>query len=180
MPDPAIRHIALKQHMLELTNQERVKNGVPPVRLGNNPAAQLHAEAALEGCYSSHWDQWGLKPNHRYTITGGTGADSENASGSDYCIKAQDNYRVKESMTQEVKETVQGWMESPGHRRSLLDPAHTVLNVGIAHDRYNQVMIQHFSSNYVSYHIKPHIDRKGTLHLETGPKSSGWGERFRQ
>ena len=165
-PDPAARHIDLKRIMLQLTNQEREKAGVPPVRLGTNPAAQLHAEAALAGCYSSHWDRWGLKPNHRYTITGGTGSDGENASGSDYCIKAQDNYRATESMTQEVNETVQGWMESPGHRRNLLEPAHTVLNIGIAHDRYNTKMIQHFSSDYVTYQVKPFIDSTGVLRLE--------------
>ena len=40
-------------------------------------------------------------------------------------------------------------MDSPGHRRNLLDPAHTELNVGIAYNRYNTVMAQHFASDYV-------------------------------
>ena len=165
-PDPAARHIDLKMLMLQLTNQEREKAGVPPVRLGTNPAAQLHAEAALEGCYSSHWDRWGLKPNHRYTITGGTGAEGENGSGSSYCIREGENYRAIQSMREDVAETVQGWMESPGHRRNLLDPAHTVLNVGIVHDRYNTVMAQQFSSDYVTYQVKPFIDGTGILRLE--------------
>ena len=165
-PDPSQRHLDLKQHMLELTNQKRSESGIPPVRLGTNPAAQLHAEAAMEGCYSAHWDRWGLKPSHRYTITGGTGAEGENVSGLDYCIKAQDNYRANEAMNDEVNETVQGWMGSPGHRRNLLDPAHTVLNVGIAHDKYNTVMVQHFSTDYVTYQVKPFIDSTGILRLE--------------
>ena len=104
-PDPSQRHLDLKQHMLELTNQERMKNGVPTVRMGNNPAAQLHAEAALEGCYSAHWDRWGLKPNQRYTLTGGIGADGENVSGLSYCIKAQDNYEANSPMATEIAET---------------------------------------------------------------------------
>ena len=91
-PNPVLRHLEMKKHMLALTNQERQKAGVPPVTLGDNPAAQLHAEAALEGCYSGHWDRWGLKPNHRYTLTGGTGADGENVLGKDYCIKPYENY----------------------------------------------------------------------------------------
>ena len=139
-PNPVQRHQPLKELMLRLTNEERQKAGAPPVHLGTNPAAQLHAEAALRGCYSSHWDQWGLKPNHRYTLTGGTGSDAENVSGSDYCIRISDNYESLGPMAEEVAETVTGWMNSPGHRRSLLDPAHTTLNVGIAHDRYNTVM----------------------------------------
>ena len=54
-------------------------------------------------------------------------------------------------------------MDSPGHRRNLLNPAHTILNVGIAHDRFNQVMIQQFESDYVDYSIRPHIDEHGLL-----------------
>ena len=107
----------------------------------------------------SDWDQWGLK--HRYTLTGGTGADAENGSGLDYCIKPSPNYTPIEGMEREVIEAVQGWMASPGHRRNLLDPAHTMLNVGIAHDRNDQ----HFSSDYVNY-PKPGIDPGGVLLLE--------------
>ena len=114
----------------------------------------------------SHWDRWGLKPNHRYTITGGTGADGENGSGSDYCIREGENYRAIPSMHEDVAETVQGWMESPGHRKTLLDPAHTVLNIGIAYDRYNSPMVQHFSSDYVTYQVRPFIDGSGILRLE--------------
>ena len=154
----------LKQHMLDLTNAERRKAGVPQVRLGTNPAAQRHAEAALEGCYSAHWDRWGLKPNWRYTLTGGTGADGENVSGSSYCIKASENYRSNEGrMLLEVAETVTGWMDSPGHRRTLLDPAYTILNIGIASDKYNHVMVQHFNSDYVSYTARPSLSTNGIL-----------------
>ena len=165
-PDPAQRHHELKELMVQLTNEHRATAGVPSVRLGFNTAAQLHAEAALQGCYSSHWDQWGLKPNHRYTLTGGTGADAENGSGLDYCIKPSQNYTPIEGMEREVIEAVQGWMASPGHRRNLLDPAHTILNVGIAHDQFNVILVQHFSSDYVNYTTKPGIDPGGVLLLE--------------
>ena len=80
-------------YMLELINAERTSRGIPPVRLGENQAAQLHAEAALEGCYSAHWDRWGLKPNHRYTLAGGTGAEAENVSGHDTCTRRGDGYQ---------------------------------------------------------------------------------------
>ena len=155
----------LKELMLQLTNEHRIAAGVPPVTMGNNPAVQLHVEAALQGCYSSHWDRWGLKPNHRYTLTGGTGSDAENISGSDYCIKSWENYRAIQSMEQEVRETVQGWIDSPGHRRTLLDPTHTELNIGITNDEYNTVMAQQFASDYVQYIKAPTIDENGILTL---------------
>ena len=69
-------------------------------------------------------------------------------------------------MEREVADAVQGWMTSPGHRSNLLDPVHTILNVGIAHDRFNEVMFQHFSSDYVTYTTKPGIDSGGVLLLE--------------
>ena len=56
-------------------------------------------------------------------------------------------------------------MNSPGHRRSLLNPAHTEMNVGIAHDRYNTVFVQHFASDYVRYDQRPAIDQQGLLTL---------------
>ena len=144
IPNPAQRHPNLKRLMLRLTNERRASAGAPPVRLGQNPAAQIHAEEALKGCYSAHWDRWGMKPNHRYTLTGGTGADAENVSGMDYCIRPGQNYSPNGPMETEVAETVQGWMDSPGHRKTLLDPVHTIMNAGIAYDRFNINMVQHF------------------------------------
>ena len=41
--------------MLELINAERKKAGLNSVTLGDNVVAQLHAEAALEKCFSGHW-----------------------------------------------------------------------------------------------------------------------------
>ena len=162
-PDPAQRHLALKQQMLELTNRLRVAAGAPPVRLGSNPAAQLHAEAALDGCYASHWDRWGLKPQHRYSLSGGAGAGAENVTGLDYCIAFRDWRIPVLSMEEEVAGAVEEWMRSPDHRSILLNPAHTTLNVGIAHDRFNVNLVQHFGSDYVNYDRAPAIDSQGVL-----------------
>ena len=160
---PNMRHQEFKQLMLDLTNEERVKAGSPPVTLGNNTAAQLHAEAALDGCYSAHWDRWGLKPYMRYTLTGGTGANAENVAGLDYCIKWTDGYVGNAEIREEVSDAVDGWMNSPGHRRTLLDPTYTRLNIGIAHDSYNDVMVQQFDTDYVTFKQKPHVNPAGVL-----------------
>ena len=160
---PNLRHQELKQLMLDLTNEERVKAGSPPVVLGNNTAAQLHAEAALDGCYSSHWDRWGLKPHMRHTLTGGGGANGENVTGLDYCIKWTDGYAGNAGMQEEVSDAVHGWMDSPGHRRTLLDPAYTRLNAGIAYDSHNTVMVQHFDTDYATFNQIPHVNPAGVL-----------------
>ena len=68
---PDLRHVEEKRYMLELINAERAKVGVSPVVLDDNVAAQMHAESALESCFSSHWGIDGLKPYMRYSLAGG-------------------------------------------------------------------------------------------------------------
>ena len=151
------RHIDEKRYMLQLINAERVSAGVGTVTLGNNIAAQLHAESALENCFSSHWGLDGLKPYMRYSLAGGVQSNGENVSGLDYCVKATDGYASISSVQQEIREAMDGWMNSAGHRRNLLDPQHRKVNIGLAWDRYNTNMIQHFEGDYVEYTQQPAI-----------------------
>ena len=156
---PSLRHIEEKLYMLELINDERVSAGMNPVVLGDNAAAQLHAEASLENCFSSHWGIDGLKPYMRYSLAGGFQSNGENGSGSDYCIQASDGYRANGSAEQEIRQAMEGWMDSPGHRDNILDPWHKKVNIGLAWDRYNLIAYQHFEGDYVEYDQLPNIER---------------------
>ena len=49
--------------------------------------------------------------------------------------------------------------------------------MGIAHDRYNIVMVQHFSSDYVRYEKPPLIDSSGTLSLKGKVEGRDHGDR---
>ena len=173
---PHLRHIEAKRYMLELINAERKKAGVGIVALSENIAAQLHADAALADCFSSHWGVDGLKPYMRYSLAGGYQSNGENGSGLDYCVKASDGYRANGPIEQEIRETMDGWMSSLGHRRNLLDPQHKKVNIGIAWDRYNTVMYQHFEGDYVEYDRRPSI-ANGVLSLSGNTKT---GARFDQ
>ena len=164
LPPPDRRHYEYKTYMLELINAERNKAGVPPVTLGDNIAAQLHAEASLENCTGSHWGVDGLKPYMRYSLAGGYQANGENWLGSDYCIKASDRYRALGSIEVEVLEAMEGWMDSPGHRRNILEKWHKKVNIGLAWDKYNFVSVQHFEGDYVEYDELPTI-KNGVLSL---------------
>ena len=151
------RHIDEKRYMLQLINEERANAGAGTVTLGDNVAAQLHAESSLENCFSSHWGLDGLKPYMRYSLAGGFQSNGENASGLSYCITAADGYAPNRSIQQEIRETMTGWMNSAGHRRNLLDPQHRKINIGLAWDRYNTAMVQHFEGDYVTYNQLPTI-----------------------
>ncbi len=171
---PNLQHIAEKQYMLELINAERKKAGLNPVVLGDNIAAQLHAESALENCFSSHWGIDGLKPYMRYSLAGGYQSNGENGSGSDYCIKASDGYSGIGATRQTIQKVIDSWMNSSGHRRNLLDPSHRKVNIGIAWDGYNTLMYQHFEGDYVEYGRLPTIGN-GILSMSGTTKN---GVRF--
>ena len=73
--------------MLELINDERRNVGVPPVVLGDNAAAQIHAEYALGNCFASLFgDSTASNPTCATHLAGGYQANGENGHGSDYCI----------------------------------------------------------------------------------------------
>ena len=156
-----------KQFMLELINRERKKAGVPEVTLGNNRAAQLHAEASLAGCFSSHWGMDGLKPYMRYTLAGGQQSNGENVRGLDYCIRESDGYRQNDTPQNEISQAMTGLMDSPGHRRNILRPSHRRVNIGLAWDPHNFKVVQHFEGGHIEYSRVPAI-RNSILSM------SGW------
>ena len=157
VPAPHLRHLTEKQYMLNLINLERERAGVPPVELGTNSAAQLHAESSLTNCYSSHWGMDGLKPYQRYSLAGGYQSNAENGLGLDYCIRPGSGYRPSTGINGEIREAVDSWMTSAGHRRNLLDPFHRKVNIGLSWDQYNQMMYQHFEGNHVDYASPPSL-----------------------
>ena len=160
----ALQHYDVKLYMLQLINEERTKAGVPPVALGNNIAAQLHAEASLANCFAGHWGLDGLKPYMRYSLAGGYQSNGENSSGADYCVTASDQYRALVNVENEVQQMMDGWMGSPGHRRNILDKWHRKVSIGLAWDRYNMVGYQHFEGEYTEYIKLPEISN-GILSL---------------
>ena len=165
-----LRHLEAKRYMLELINAERAKAGLNTVAPGDNIAAQLHAEIALANCFSSHWGIDGLKPYMRYSLAGGYQSNGENSHGLDYCIKASDSYSAAGSIKTRIDKAMDGWMNSSGHRRNILDPAHHKVNIGIAYDRYNTAMYQHFEGDYVEYDRMPAI-ANGILSLSGATKN---------
>ena len=157
-PVPNLRHIEEKRYMLQLINEERVKAGVAPVILGDNVAAQLHAESALENCFSSHWGIDGLKPYMRYSLAGDYQSNGENGYGRDYCITVSQGYRAIASIDEEIREAMEDWMDSPDHRANILRPWHKKVNIGLAWDSYNISAAQHFEGDYIEYDQLPSIE----------------------
>ena len=141
--------------MLDLINEERGKRGLNPVSMGTNAAAQAHADDLLAGCTAGHWGTDGLKPYMRYSLVGGYQHNAENVSGLDYCVGY--GY-VSVTPAEGVREAMSGLMTSPGHRDNILDPRHASVNIGVANDGYNTMVVQHFEYDYVNFESLPEID----------------------
>ena len=163
---PSIGGLEAREYMLELVNEARTSAGVGTVRLGENPAAQMHAQESLDNCTMSHWDIWGLKPNQRYTLMGGTGTGIENALGTNYCGDPGEPGPYEGINRGDIWGAVVSWLESRGHRENLLHPRHTIMNVGIAYNSHNLAMTQQFSSDYVTYVKLPAISPEGVLEMQ--------------
>ena len=107
----------------------------------------------------------------RYSLAGGYQSNGENGSGSDYCIKWSDGYRSLDPTEVEIREAMEQWMGSPGHRSNILDRWYKKVNVGLAWDRYNFKAFQHFEGDYIEFDSLPAIE-DGILTL-TGRARNG-------
>ena len=107
-------------------------------------------------CTFSHWGTDGLKPYMRYTLAGGEHYSAENISGNDYCPPDPRRY-VTNSISGEIDEAMNGLLNSPGHRRNILNPHHRKVNIGISFQHPNLWLVQHFVNDYLDYTTKPAI-----------------------
>ena len=151
--NPNARYRSEKMTMLRLINNQRQLAGVSPVKLSNNEAAQLHAEAMRDDCFVSHWGVDGMKPYMRYSTSGGYQTNAENVAGYYNCGPFDPYDEVETSL----KEHVLGFMESEGHRETMLDPHYRKVSIGITVNRGIWV-VQHFEGDYVEFNELPQLD----------------------
>ena len=165
---PDLKHLHLKLLMLEMINSQREKVGAPPVVLGDNISAQLHAEQSLLACTSSHWGSDGLKPYMRYTLAGGVQTNNENSTGLSYCVEPSLRYEPlvpdDNGLPGLITQLMNGWMGSEDHRQNLLDPSHRKVNIGLAWNKYNISANQLFEGDYVEFDLVPNFEQ-GILRL---------------
>ena len=169
------RNLEAKQYMLELVNQARTEEDAPPVTLGANKAAQLHAEQGVEECTSSHWDKYGLKPYMRYSLTGGSNHNGENIATYFSCVDRETagpfswSLLFDHDINKAVEESVEGLLDSPGHRDTMLDPNYSIMNAGIAWDKQSFNIVQLFETDLIEFTEGPEL-REGILTMKGSTK----------
>lgn len=109
----------LEAEVVELTNAERVAAGCPEVHVHDRltTASRGHSEDMVERDFFDHTNPDGDGPGDRARAAGyDWRAISENIAWG---------YRTAEAV-------VAGWMDSPGHRRNILDCDAAEVGVGVA------------------------------------------------
>jgi hypothetical protein len=122
--------------LLNLTNAERQRAGLPPLRLSSQlgPAAQGHAEDMARNNYFNHQG-----------LNGSTPSDRATAVGYRYSYVGENISAGNKTPTQ----TIQQWMNSPGHRQNILNPSYTEIGFGYAYansSSYRYYWVQVFGS----------------------------------
>jgi len=118
----------VETEVLRLTNDERTKQGLsalaPDSKL--HDVAQAHSDDMLTDDYFSHDDQSGCSSSCRATNAGYRWkAIGEN-------IYMMSGYKMTPEQTAAMM--VDGWMNSPGHRKNILNESFTESGVGLAVD----------------------------------------------
>ena len=121
-----------KAELLRLHNEERAEQGAPAlcVHPQLQAAAQGHAEDMLKRGFYEHVTPEGADPGDRIS-----------RAGYPFATYGENNNMVRSDLAgepgrQEIREAVESWMESPGHRENLLNPAFHEVGFGVATGRY--------------------------------------------
>ncbi|MGQ9782001.1 MAG: CAP domain-containing protein [Nitrososphaeria archaeon] len=165
-PETYVNRTELVLHVLELINDDRADFKLSPVMLGNNSAAQRHADDLLKLDCLSHWGSNGMKPYMRYTILGGKNYVEENVAA----VFIFNNSTTPS--TEEIKlmfedleyrmmynDSASNW----GHRNNILDPSHTHVNIGVSYSYHAVIVVQDFENVLVDWQIFDARNTKVTL-----------------
>jgi uncharacterized protein YkwD len=146
--------LELFQYMLDIINTDRQNNGLNPVTLNFNAAAQIHAEDMLKNQYLAHWGTDGQKPYMRYTLAGGLNYEQENSalSSSSGKVNVKQELRLLEDEMMNHDEAYH-W----GHRDNILNKWHKKVSLGVAYDNNSVALVQQFEGDYIEFYQPPVI-----------------------
>ena len=178
--------LELRRYAVELVNKDRAAHGLPPVTLGLNEAAQLHAEDMIAHDYFGHWWADGRKPYMVYSETGGTSYASENAAYNGWADSEWESsncgsffVNCQVASPRDAIETAQWDMmyddahSNWGHRDNILRTTHRAVNIGIAFNGRRVTFVQHFEGGAAEANAPPSLSQDGTLALSLAKREAG-------
>jgi hypothetical protein len=142
--------------VIEQINRDRAANGVGPVEFDQlaSQVGDVHCQEMAARKYLSHWNLQGLLPYHRYHLAGGRDYVQENASRvTIFSVDPNPIQTDPEGILPQLLEAHKRMVEEKppldGHRRNILNPAHTHVGIGFAVVGGELAMTQLFVNRYV-------------------------------
>lgn len=162
----------LAQRVIELTNAERAKEKLPPLKLQANlrTAARWLAQDFAENRYFDHTDRQGRSIDPRLPDFG---YKEYRALG--------ENIAAGQNTAEAV---VAGWMRSPGHRANILNRSFREIGVGTAaqkKSRYRRYWVQDFGTRADSFPlvINEEAGQTKSANVRLYIYGDGWAEQMR-
>ena len=122
-----------------------------------NNVAQIQSDQLLRDCVFSHRGTDGRKPYMRNSLTGGYRANGENATTFDECGVVDTCFQWNGEPMRMVSDAVEGWLDRPGHRDTMLAADYGKVNIGLAWGTYTLKEFQHFEGDYMKLTTLPVI-----------------------
>lgn len=142
----------LRNHVLRLVNRDRARYRLPPVALDvqASTVADGYARAQIRNGTTGHFTTDGLPPYARYSLAGGNDGISENAAA--WSASYSFSERALVEMAGRSQDAMMAEMApNDGHKRTILDPHATHVGIGLAWERGEFRLVQHFVRRYIDW-----------------------------
>ncbi|OYT70237.1 MAG: hypothetical protein CFK52_11595 [Chloracidobacterium sp. CP2_5A] len=142
---------AVRDALLTVINAQRAQVGAPPVALDAlaSEVAAAHALDMAQHNYLSHWNRDGWLPYLRYGLRGGTDYSAENVSMLSGLSPRATLAEVRAAALRLHQLMHDETPPNDGHRRTILNPEHTHVGLGLAVVGKELRLAQEFLSRYV-------------------------------
>lgn len=130
---------AMMNEIVRLSNEQRQANGIPPVtaHITLEQAATAHSTEMAKLSYFSHNSPTeGRETPHQRIMSTGSNARRTGENIATFTGHPEASIASK---------SVIGWMNSPPHRKNLLDPSFTHMGIGVARTGLTFYVTQNFS-----------------------------------
>ena len=156
-PISAGKILELKLMVVEFINQDREEESADPVLFSEELSrmADKHCRELLDNKYTSHWNRAGWKPYMRYSQEGLVDQTSENISSMDSTHMEVSHQRLRQEMAVRHQSMVNEKPPNDLHRRSILNPLHTHVGIGLAYSNRGIRLIEVFADRYVEVEPLP-------------------------
>jgi hypothetical protein len=116
---------AVERYIIEMTNVAR----------GEQKLGEVHANAQLTAAARAYAQYLATNQTFSHTADGQKASDRVGATGYDWCTVGENLASLLDSSgfktADLAKKSVEGWLNSPGHRQNLMAPHVTEIGVGV-------------------------------------------------